>query len=108
MKHRFNTPLSVIRVADKNDDEDLFSDRKSAVVAKTLCNVFQSTSTEKTDVSPVVFIIKKTVGVSKDIDIMLGDEVSLQGRRYLVIDVIPRRHWKEVSMTCEVKGSEHA
>ena len=108
MNHRMNTPLAVYRVGRQKDVDNLFSDRKAGKVADLKCTIVKTETTEKTDVSPVVYIIKKTIGVVKTSDVHLSDEILLLGRRYLVIDVIPRRYWKEIRATCEVKGSEHA
>lgn len=108
MNHRFHTLLSVYRVTRKREGDDLFSDRKSSKVADLQCNVIKTETTEKIDEKPVLYIIKKTIGLPKAADILLSDEIVLLGRRYLVIDVIPRRYWKEIRATCEVKGSEHS
>ncbi|WP_339302210.1 hypothetical protein NSQ90_16050 [Paenibacillus sp. FSL H7-0737] len=52
--------------------------------------------------------MKKTIGVPKTADVQISDEVLLFGRKYLVIDSNPRRYWRELLVTCEVKGSERA
>ncbi|MDT8979983.1 hypothetical protein RQP50_27515 [Paenibacillus sp. chi10] len=108
MNHRFNTPLAVYRVGSKRDDDDLFNDRKSGKVLDLKCFVIKNETSEKMDSKPVVYIIKKTVGIPKKADVRYSDEVLLHGRRYLVIDSIPRRYWREILVTCEVKGSERA
>lgn len=107
MKHRFNTPLSVIRVADI-EDIDGFTKRNPTKVGEWNCSVIKTETTEKLDSKPILFVLKKIIGLPKGADVLLGDETSLLGRRYLVIDVIPRRYWKEIHVTCEVKGSEHS
>ncbi|MFF3923557.1 hypothetical protein [Paenibacillus lactis] len=106
MNHRFKTPLAVYRVGSKRDGDDLFSDRKSGKVADLKCFVIKTETSEKTDSKPVLYIVKKTIGVPKASDIQLGDEVVLLGHRYLVIDSIPRRYWRELLVTCEVKGND--
>ncbi|MDO7908432.1 hypothetical protein Q5741_18690 [Paenibacillus sp. JX-17] len=108
MNHRFKMPLVVYRVTSKEDSDDLFSDRKPSKTAELKCFVIKTETSEKTDEKPVLFILKKQLGVAKHADVQLGDEVSLLGRRYLVIDVVPRRYWTEIQITCEVKGSEHS
>lgn len=108
MNHRMNTPLAVYRVGRQQDGDNLFSDRKSAKVDDLKCFVVKTETTEKTDANPVIYIIKKTIGVPKKADVRLSDEILLHGRRYLVIDVTPRRYWTEIRATCEVKGSERA
>jgi hypothetical protein len=75
-------------------------------VADLKCFLIKTETSEKTDSKPVLYIVKKTIGVPKASDIQLGDEVVLLGRRYLVIDSIPRRYWREVLVTCEVKGND--
>ncbi|WP_433943371.1 hypothetical protein [Paenibacillus sp. SN-8-1] len=108
MNHRFKTPLIVYRISAKKDADDLFSDRKPSKTAELKCFVIKTETSEKTDEKPILFLIKKQVGVAKHANVQLGDEVSLLGRRYLVIDVIPRRYWTEIQITCEVKGSERS
>lgn len=108
MNHRLRTPLAVYRVGSKRDGDNLFSDRKSVKVADLKCFVVKTETAEKTDDKPVLYIVKKTLGVTKSADVQLSDEVVLFGRRYLVIDSIPRRHWRELLVTCEVKGNERA
>jgi hypothetical protein len=107
MKHRFHTPLSIIRVVD-TEDADGFTKRKPMKVGEYRCSILKTETTEKLDEKPVLFVIKKTIGLPKEADVQLGDEISLLGRRYLVIDIAPHRYWKEISVTCEVKGSEHS
>ncbi|AWP25394.1 hypothetical protein [Paenibacillus sp. Cedars] len=106
MNHRFKTPLAVYRVGSKRDDDDLFSDRKSGKVDDLKCFVIKTETSEKTDSKPVLYIVKKVIGVPKAADVQLSDEVLLHGRRYLVIDSIPRRYWRELLVTCEVKGND--
>lgn len=106
MNHRFKTPLAVYRVGSKRDDDNLFNDRKSSKIDDFKCFVIKTETTEKLDSNPVIYIVKKTIGVAKTADIRLSDEVLLFGRRYLVIDANPRRYWKELQLTCEVKGNE--
>ncbi|AJS59207.1 hypothetical protein [Paenibacillus sp. IHBB 10380] len=108
MNHRFNTPLSVYRVTGKKDSDDLFSDRKSTKAGDYKCFVVKTETSEKTDEKPVLYIIKKTIGLLKSADVKLSDEILLLGRRYLVIDMIPRRYWREIQAACEVKGSERS
>lgn len=108
MNHRFHTPLSIYRVGHRKDADGLFHDRKSGKVMDLKCVIVKTETTEKTDEKPVLYIIKKTIGIPKKADIRLSDEIVLVGRRYLVIDVIPRRYWKELRVICEVKGSERA
>lgn len=108
MNHRFHTPLSVYRVTRKKDGDDLFSDRKSTKTGDFKCFVVKTETSEKTDEKPVLYIIKKTIGLPKSADVKISDEILLLGRRYLVIDAIPRRYWREILVTCEVKGSEHS
>lgn len=106
MNHRFKTPLALFRVGSKRDGDDLFSDRKSAKVADLKCFVIKTETSEKTDSKPVMYIVKKTIGVDKTSDVRVSDEVVLFGRRYLVIDSDPRRYWRELLVTCEVKGHD--
>ncbi|MEK5162069.1 hypothetical protein NYE69_06960 [Paenibacillus sp. FSL R5-0527] len=112
MNHRFKTPLALYRVGSKQGEgdngDDLFSDRKSGKVGDLKCFVIKTETSEKTDEKPVIYIVKKTIGVPKKADVQFSDEVVLAGRRYLVIDSIPRRYWREILVTCEVKGSERA
>ncbi|WP_025682605.1 hypothetical protein [Paenibacillus maysiensis] len=108
MNHRFKTPLAVYRVGQKRDDDDLFDDRKSGKVTDVKCFVVKTQTEAKADSKPVMYIVKKTVGVPLGADIRLSDEVVLLGRRYLVIDSIPRRYWRELLVTCEVKGNDRA
>lgn len=108
MNHRFHTPLSVYRVSHRKDPDGYFNDRKSGKVMDLKCVIVKTETTEKTDEKPVLYIIKKTIGIPKKADIRLSDEIVLVGRRYLVIDVIPRRYWKELRVICEVKGNERA
>lgn len=107
MKHHFNTPITVIRVTD-GEDKDGFTKRSSKPIGKHLCHIIKTETSEKLDEKPIIFVIKKVIGLPKAADIILGDEISLLGRRYLVIDVVLRRYWKEIRVTCEVKGSEHS
>lgn len=88
------------------DGDDLFSDRKSGKVADLKCFVIKTETSEKTDSKPVMYIVKKTIGVAKTSDVRISDEVVLFGRRYLVIDSDPRRYWRELLVTCEVKGHD--
>ncbi|MDN4078193.1 MULTISPECIES: hypothetical protein [Paenibacillus] len=108
MNHRFKTPLAVYRVGQKRDDEDLFDDRKSGKITDVKCFVVKTQTEAKADSKPVIYIVKKTVGVPLVTDIKLSDEVVLLGRRYLVIDSIPRRYWRELLVTYEVKGNDRA
>ena len=108
MNHRFKTPLAVYRVGQKRDDDDLFDDRKSGKITDVKCFVVTTTTEAKADAKPVMYIVKKTVGVPKTADIKLSDEVVLLGRRFLVIDSIPRRYWRELLVTCEVKGNDRS
>ena len=105
MNHRFKTPLAVYRVGSKRDGDDLFSDRKSGKVADLKCFVIKTETSENRLQTSAVHC-QKTIGVPKASDIQLGDEVVLLGRRYLVIDSIPRRYWRELLVTCEVKGND--
>lgn len=106
MNHRFKTPLAVYRVGSKRDGDDLFNDRKSSKVADLKCHLIKTEASDKTDTAPVMYIIKKTIGVPKSADVRISDEVVLFGRRYLVIDSDPRRYWRELLVTCEVKGND--
>ncbi|MEK5376565.1 hypothetical protein MF628_002016 [Paenibacillus polymyxa] len=108
MNHRFHTPLSVYRTESKRDDDDLFDDRKSGKVADLKCFVVKTQTEAKADSKPIMYIVKKTIGILKQADVKLSDEVVLLGRRYLVIDSIPRRYWRELLVTCEVKGNDRA
>lgn len=108
MNHRFHTPLALYRVTRKKDGGDLFSDRKSSKIGDYKCFVVKTETSEKTDEKPVLYIIKKTIGLPKSADVKLSDEILLLGRRYLVIDAIPRRYWLEIRVVCEVKGSERS
>ncbi|MFW9331769.1 hypothetical protein ACN6AX_00870 [Paenibacillus polymyxa] len=108
MNHRFKTPLAVYRIGQKRDDDDLFDDRKSGKVTDVKCFVVRTQTEAKADSKPVMYIVKKTVGVRKAADIKLSDEVVLFGRRYLVVDANPHRYWKELLVTCEVKGNDRA
>lgn len=108
MNHRFQTPLAVFRVGSQRDADGLFNERKSGKVIDLKCIVIKTETSEKTDNKPVMYIIKKTIGIPKKADVRLSDEVLLLGRRYLVIDSIPRRYWREILAICEVKGSERA
>lgn len=107
MKHHFHTPVSVIRVTGQKDSNGIFTKRRPETIGQYLCSIIKTETSEKLDEKPIIFVIKKVIGLPKNADIMLGDEISLLGRRYLVIDVVPRRYWKEIHVTCEVKGSEH-
>lgn len=106
MNHRFKTPLAVYRVGSKRDGDDLFSDRKPGKVDDLKCFVIKTETSEKTDSKPVMYFVKKTIGVAKTADVRISDEVVLLGRRYLVIDSDPRRYWRELLVTCEVKGHD--
>lgn len=106
MNHRFKTPLAVYRVGSKRDGDDLFNDRKSIKIADHKCHVIKTETSGQADAKPVVYIVKKTVGVSKTADVRISDEVVLFGRRYLVMDANPRRYWMELLLTCEVKGND--
>ncbi|NOJ73196.1 hypothetical protein [Paenibacillus alvei] len=108
MNHRFNTPLAVYRVGGKRDGDNLFNDRKTGKVADLKCFLIKTETSEKMDSKPVTYIIKKMIGIPKKADVRLSDEVLLYGRRFLVIDSIHRRYWRELLVTCEVKGSERA
>jgi hypothetical protein len=108
MNHRFKTPLAVYRTGSKRDDDGLFDDRKSGKVADLKCLVIRTQTESKADAKPVMYIVKKTIGISKAADVRISDEVVLLGRRYLVIDANPHRYWKELLVTCEVKGSDRA
>lgn len=108
MNHRMNTPLAVYRVGRQQDADNLFSDRRAGKVADLKCFVVKTQTDAKAETTPVLYIVKKTIGVSKTADVRISDEVLLFGRRYLVIDSNPRRYWRELLVTCEVKGSEHA
>ncbi|WP_440960548.1 hypothetical protein ACN6KS_22625 [Paenibacillus nitricinens] len=103
-----NTPLAVYRVGRQQDADNLFSDRKAGKVADLNCFVVKTQTDVKAESIPVIYIVKKTIGVPKNADVRISDEVLLFGRRYLVIDSNPRRYWRELLVTCEVKGSEHA
>lgn len=106
MNHRLKIPLAVYRVGSKRDDDNLFNVRKSGKIDDLKCFVIKMETTEKLDSNPVIYIVKKTIGVAKTADVQLSDEVILFGRRYLVIDSNPRRYWRELLLTCEVKGNE--
>ncbi|MEY8748621.1 hypothetical protein AB9M62_57210 [Bacillales bacterium AN1005] len=106
MNHRFKTPLAVLRVGSEPDSNNLFSDRKSGKIADLKCHLIKTEISDKTDTAPVMYIVKKTVGVPKKADVNISDEVVLLGRRYLVIDANPRRYWMELLLTCEVKGND--
>ncbi|MEC0131532.1 MULTISPECIES: hypothetical protein [Paenibacillus] len=108
MNHRMNTLLEVYRVGRQKDADDLFSDRKSGKVADLKCFVVKTQTDAKAESTPVIYIVKKTIGVPKNADVRISDEVLLFGRKYLVIDSNPRRYWRELLVTCEVKGSERA
>lgn len=103
-----NTPLVVYRVGRQQDADNLFSDRKTGKVADLKCFVVKTQTDAKAESTPVIYIVKKTIGVAKTADVRISDEVLLFGRKYLVIDSNPRRYWRELLVTCEVKGSEHA
>lgn len=106
MNHRFKTPLAVYRVGSKRDDDNLFNDRKTGMVAELKCHIIKTETSDKADAKPMIYIVKKTVGVPKMADVKISDEVVLFGRRYLVIDANPRRYWMELLLTCEVKGND--
>ncbi|MCM3206393.1 hypothetical protein [Paenibacillus illinoisensis] len=106
MNHRFKTPLAVYRVGSKRDGDNLFNDRKTGMVADLKCHIIKTETSDKADAKPVMYIVKKTVGVPKMADVKISDEVVLFGRRYLVIDANPRRYWMELLLTCEVKGND--
>lgn len=108
MNHRMNTPLEVYRVGRQKDADDLFSDRKSGKVTELKCFVVKTQTDAKAESTPVIYIVKKTIGVPENADVRISDEVLLFGRKYLVIDSNPRRYWRELLVTCEVKGSERA
>ncbi|MCI1696897.1 hypothetical protein [Aneurinibacillus aneurinilyticus] len=108
MKHHFNTPVSVIRVTGQKDSNGIFAKRKPKTIGQYLCHIIKTETSEKLDEKPIIFVIKKVIGLPKAADIVRGDEISLLDHRYLVIDVVPRRYWKEIRVTCEVKGSEHS
>jgi hypothetical protein len=106
VNHRFKTPIAVYRVGSKRDDDDLFNDRKSGKIADFKCHIIKTETSDKADAKPVMYIVKKTIGVPKTADVRVSDEVVLFGRRYLVIDSDPRRYWRELLVTCEVKGND--
>ncbi|OMD64669.1 hypothetical protein BSK62_17005 [Paenibacillus odorifer] len=108
MNHRMNTLLEVYRVGRHKDADNLFSDRKSGKVTDLKCFVVKTQTDAKAEATPVIYIVKKTIGVPKNADVRISDEVLLFGRKYLVIDSNPRRYWRELLVTCEVKGSERA
>lgn len=104
MNHLLKTPLAVYRVGSKRDNDDLFDDRISGKVAELKCHVIKTETNEKIDSKPVEYIVKKTIGVAKTADVRISDEIVLFGRRYLVVDANPHRHWMELLAICEVKG----
>lgn len=108
MNHRMNNLLEVYRVGRQKDEDDLFSDRKSGKITDLKCFVVKTQTDAKAESTPVIYIVKKTIGVPKNADVRISDEVLLFGRKYLVIDSNPRRYWRELLVTCEVKGSERA
>ncbi|MEK4106873.1 hypothetical protein NST28_22505 [Paenibacillus sp. FSL R10-2791] len=103
-----NNLLEVYRVGRQKDEDDLFSDRKSGKITDLKCFVVKTQTDAKAESTPVIYIVKKTIGVPKNADVRISDEVLLFGRKYLVIDSNPRRYWRELLVTCEVKGSERA
>lgn len=104
MKHHFRTPLQVIRIAAQEDGE--FTVRKPGIVGDYKCVVVSTSSSSKTDEKPVTWTITKKVSTSLTADIRRGDEVLLQGDRFLVIDVNPHRYSLQVTMVAEVKGHD--
>ncbi|WP_338542807.1 hypothetical protein [Paenibacillus tundrae] len=106
MNHRFKTPLTVYRVGNKRDDNNLFDVREPGQSTTLKCHLIKTEISDKTDTKPVMYIIKKTIGVPKSADVQISDEIVLSGRRYLVIDANPRRYWMELLASCEVKGND--
>lgn len=104
MRHHFHTPLQVIRVTGQKDGE--FTTRKPTVVGEYKCVVVNTSNSSKVDEKPVTWTITKTVGLSLQADVRRGDEVLLEGARFLVIDVTPHRYSKQIMLTAEVKGHD--
>lgn len=107
MRHRFDTSLDIYRVGGtRKPGSNVIQPRKTKVLTCP-CKLIKTDNSARLDSKPAVFILKKTIAVPKDAPILLGDEAELVGnnRRYLVIDIIPHRYWKEIKAECEVQGS---
>lgn len=104
MRHHFRTPLQVIRITSQKDGE--FTVRKPGVVGEYKCVIVSTSSSSKTDEKPVTWTITKKVGLPLKADVQRGDEVLLQGDRFLVIDTNPHRYSLHVTMVAEVKGHD--
>jgi hypothetical protein len=86
MNHRFKTPLTVRRITSGRDEDDLFDERRASEPINLKCFVISTQTDGKTDGKPVLYIVKKSIGIPKTADVRISDEVVLLGRRYLVID----------------------
>ncbi|MEW4368625.1 hypothetical protein [Paenibacillus kandeliae] len=104
MKHHFRTPLQVIRITAQQDGE--FTVPKPGVVGEYKCVIVSVSSSSKTDEKPVTWTITKKVGLPLKADVQRGDEVLLQGGRFLVIDINPHRYSLQITMVAEVKGHD--